>query len=100
MNTVQKLDAAKNYIKSHFAYKLGSNAAVYAYTENVADCITASEFMGDFAKDINCTVRYYNVNTGKQYEHIVDAYSASGGHIFCHILLNDQWVIYDASNLS
>lgn len=100
MSVVQKLNAAKNYIKSHFAYKLGSNAAVYAYTENVADCITASEFMGDFAKDINCTVRYYNVNTRKQYEYIVDAYSASDGHIFCHILLNDQWVIYDASNLS
>ena len=100
MSVVQKLNAAKNYIKSHFAYKLGSNAAVYAYTENVADCITASEFMGDFAKDINCTVRYYNVNTRKQYEYIVDAYSTSDGHIFCHILLNDQWVIYDASNLS
>lgn len=100
MSTVQKLDAAKDYIKSHFAYKLGSDAAVYAYKGNVADCITASEFMGDFAKDISCTVRYYNANTGKHYDYIVDAYSASGGHIFCHILLNDQWVIYDASNLS
>lgn len=100
MSVSQKLDAAKGYIKANFAYKLGSNAAVYAYKGNVADCITASEFMGDFAKDIGCTVRYYNQNTGKHYEYIVKAYSASGGHIFCHILLNDQWVIYDASNLS
>ena len=100
MSVSQKLDAAKGYIKANFAYKLGSDAAVYAYKGNVADCITASEFMGDFAKDIGCTVRYYNQNTGKHYEYIVEAYSASGGHIFCHILLNDQWVIYDASNLS
>ena len=77
MNTVQKLDACPRIILNHILHiNLVQMRAVYAYTENVADCITASEFMGDFAKDINCTVRYYNVNTGKQYEHIVDAYGA------------------------
>ena len=97
MNTVQKLDAAKDYIKSAFTYSnTDASSAVYAYKTKKADCITASELFGDFAKDSNVRVGYVNSNTGKIYDYLVDAVSASGGHVFNAVILNDNWVYYDA----
>ena len=65
MSLKEKMDAAKDYIQSHFVHKDGSDAAVSAYKGNLADCITASEFMGDFAKDANAKVQYGSTYTGK-----------------------------------
>lgn len=97
MSTVQKLDAAKDYIKSTFTYSnTDASSAVYAYKTKKADCITASELFGDFAKDSNVRVGYVNANTGKIYDYLVDAVSASGGHVFNAVILNDNWVYYDA----
>ena len=94
MNTVQKLDAAKDYIKSEFTYSNTDAAiAVYAYKTKKADCVTASELFGDFAKDLNVRVGYVNANTGKIYDYL--GY-AIGGHVFNAVLLNDNWVYYDA----
>ena len=96
MSVTQKLDAAKDYIKANFEYSNKSGSAVYAYKDKLADCITASELMGDFAKDLGLKVGYYNVRTGKIYDYLVESYSVSDGHICNMILLNGKWVEYDA----
>jgi Listeria-Bacteroides repeat domain (List_Bact_rpt) len=96
MSLKEKMDAAKDYIQSHFVHKDGSDAAVSAYKGNLADCITASEFMGDFAKDTNAKVQYGSTYTGKFYDYITSA-SSDGGHTFTRILINNEWVIYDAN---
>ena len=96
MSLKEKMDAAKDYIQSHFVHKDGSDAAVSAYKGNLADCITASEFMGDFAKDVNAKVQYGSTYTGKFYDYLVSA-SSDGGHTFTRILINNEWVIYDAN---
>ena len=96
MSLKEKMDAAKDYIQSHFVHKDGSDAAVSAYKGNLADCITASEFMGDFAKDANTKVQYGSTYTGKFYDYITAA-SSDGGHTFTRILINNEWVIYDAN---
>ncbi len=94
MSVVQKLDAAKDYIKSEFTYdNSNASAAVYAYKTKRIECTTASELFGDFAKDLNVRVGYVNSNTGKIYDYLVEAI---GGHVFNAVLLNDNWVYYDA----
>ena len=95
MSVTQKLDAAEHYIKTNFKYGNGG-LAVYAYKKKLADCITASEIMGDFAKDLGVKVGYKNVYTGKIYDYLVDAVSASDGHIHNVVMINGQWVKYDA----
>ena len=96
MNVTQKLDAARDYIRTNFKYSNKSGSAVYAYKNKLADCITSSEMMGDFAKDLGLKVGYYNVRTGKIYDYLVESYSVSDGHICNMIMLNGQWVEYDA----
>lgn len=97
MSTVQKLDAAKDYIKSTFTYsKTDASSAVYAYKTKKIECTTASELFGDFAKDLNVRVGYVNANTGKIYDYLGYAVSAADGHVFNAVLLNDNWVYYDA----
>ena len=96
MSLEEKMDAVKDYIQSHFVHKDGSDAAVSAYKGNLADCITASEFMGDFAKDVNAKVQYGSTYTGKFYDYLISA-SSDGGHTFTRILINNEWVIYDAN---
>ena len=95
MSVTQKLDAAEHYIKTNFKYGNGG-LAVYAYNKKLADCITASEIMGDFAKDLGVKVGYKNVYTGKIYDYLVEAVSASDGHIHNVVMINGQWVKYDA----
>ena len=98
MSVKEKLDAAQNYIKTNFTYKLGADGPVYAYnqTPKTADCTTASSFMGDFAKDLGCTVGYVNMTTDQVYNFMAEAMGAAGGHIFTVVKLNGQWVSYDA----
>ncbi|MFR8139454.1 MAG: Ig-like domain-containing protein [Blautia hansenii] len=90
-----KLDAAQNYIKTHFKYKNGAPQYVYAYAEGIADCFTASDFFGDFAKDAGAQVKYVSTHTGNMYDYIAHAVS-DGGHVENRVLLNGQWVNYDA----
>ena len=90
-----KLDAAQNYIKTHFKYKNGAPQYVYAYSEGIADCFTASHFFGDFAKDAGAQVKYVSTYTGKMHDYIGHAVSDSG-HVFNRVLLDGQWVNYDA----
>ena len=95
MTLKDKLDAAQNYIKTHFKYKNGAPQYVYAYAEGIADCITASDFFGYFAKDAGAQVKYVSSHTGNMYDYIADAVG-DGGHVFNRVLLNGQWVNYDA----
>lgn len=105
MSVVQKLDATKDYIKTNFKYGTEtqpdgykSYAAVYAWQEgyHFIDCISASELMGDFAKDLNLQVYYVNIRVDKQFEYLVDAVSVSDGHIFNVIIVDGQALTYDA----
>ena len=98
MSFVDKLNAAQNYIKTHFKYKNGAPEYIYAYSEGIADCFTASDFFGDFAKDAGAQVKYVSTHTGKMYDYIAYAVS-DGGHVFNRVLLNGSWVNYDASPL-
>ena len=95
MTLTEKLDAVKDYIKTNFTYKNGAPIAVYSYQLKLADCITASEYMGDFAKDLGCQVRYVSTRTGTYHEYLADA-TSDGGHTFTAILINGTWVSYDA----
>lgn len=105
MSVIQKLDAAKDYIKTNFKYGTEvqpdgykAYAAVYAWQEgyHFVDCITSSEFMGDFAKDLGLKVYYVNAALGKRFDYLVNAYSASDGHILNEIVVGDQLLVYDA----
>ena len=95
MSFVDKLNAAQNYIKTHFKYKNGAPEYIYAYSDGIADCFTASHFFGDFAKDAGAQVKYVSTYTGKMYDYIGYAVS-DGGHVFNRVLLSGQWVNYDA----
>ena len=95
MTLKDKLDAAQNYIKTHFKYKNGAPEHIYAYSEGIADCFTASDFFGDFAKDAGAQVKYVSSHTGNMYDYIAHAVS-DGGHVFNRVLLDGQWVNYDA----
>ncbi len=95
MNVTQKLDAARDYIRTNFKYGHGG-AKIYAYKTGLLDCTSASDIMGDMAKDLNLKVGYYNFRMGKIYDYLNAAVGASDGHICNMIMLNGQWVEYDA----
>ena len=96
MSVKEKCDAAKEYIKTNFTYKLGYCQGALIYEDKMCDCIGASNIMGDFAKDINCTVGYVNMGTDTVYTYLSDAVSAGGNHIFTVIQMNGTWESYDA----
>ena len=96
MSVKEKCDAAQNYIKTNFKYKAGYSQGYMIYEDKMCDCIGASNIMGDFAKDINCTVGYVNMGTDTVYTYLSDAVSAGGNHIFTVIQMNGTWESYDA----
>lgn len=96
MNVTQKLDAAKSYLKSNYRYG-SSGLKVYAYKSGSLDCISASDIFGDIAKDLGLQVKYYNERIGKAFDYIVESYSVSDGHIYNLVMIDGQWVRYDAS---
>lgn len=97
MSTVQKLDTAQNYIKTEFRYSNNNAAAaVYAYQTKKIDCFGASEIFGDFAKDLNLRVGYMDYATGKIYDYLADATAHMTGHMCNAVMLDGQWVRYDA----
>ena len=97
MSTVQKLDAAQNYIKTEFRYSNNNaSAAIYAYKTKKIDCFSASEIFGDFAKDLNLRVGYMDYATGTIYDYLADATAHMTGHMCNAVMLDGQWVRYDA----
>ena len=95
MSLKDKLDAACNYIKIEFSYKLGYCQAVLIYSDKMCDCFGSTEIFGDFAKDAGAQVKYASTYTGQMYDYLADAVS-NAGHLFNKVLLNGQWVNYDA----
>lgn len=95
MSLKDKMDAAKDYIKTEFSYKLGYCQAVLIYSDKACDCIGSSDLMGGFAKDAGAQVKYGSTRTGKYYDYLIDA-TTDGGHTFNSILINGKWEIYDA----
>lgn len=95
MSLKDKLDAACNYIKTEFSYKLGYGWAVFIYSDKMCDCFGSTEIFGDFAKDAGAQVKYVSTYTGQMYDYLADAVS-NAGHLFNRVLLNGQWVNYDA----
>lgn len=94
MSVSQKLDAARDYIKSNFEYTYDNgSSAVYAYKYKKVDCVGASEIFGDMAKDLKLQVGYVRASTGEIYDNLS---SAIGGHVYNAVMLNGQWVFYDA----
>lgn len=94
MSVTQKLDAAEHYIKTNFEYTYDNgSSAVYAYKYKKVDCVGASEIFGDMAKDLKLQVGYVRASTGEIYDNLS---SAIGGHVYNAVMLNGQWVFYDA----
>ena len=98
MSVVNKLDAAKNFIQSHYGYQNGAGAIINVYNGAVLDCYGATELMSDFAKDIGLSIKYVNAVSGHIFDYPVDAFS-EGGHVYPKILINENWVNYDATPL-
>ena len=97
MSVKEKCDTAKNYIKTNFVYSTKTAAAVYAYnTCKGIDCFTATEFMGDFAKDTNAQMKYANNGSSQMFDYFADAKVAGGNHTFNMIFIDGQWIPYDA----
>ena len=97
MSVKEKCDAAKNYIKTNFVYSTKTAAAVYAYnTCKGIDCFTATEFMGDFAKDAGAQMKYANNGSSQMFDYFSDAKVAGGNHTFNMIFIDGQWIPYDA----
>ena len=96
MSVVNKLDAAKNFIQSHYGYQNGAGAIINVYNGTVLDCYGATELMSDFAKDIGLSIKYVNAVSGHIFDYPVDAFS-EGGHVYPKILINGNWVNYDAT---
>ena len=94
MSVTQKLDAAEHYIKTNFEYTYDNgSSAVYAYKYKKVDCVGASEIFGDMTKDLKLQVGYVRASTGEIYDNLS---SAIGGHVYNAVMLNGQWVFYDA----
>ena len=55
-----------------------------------------AELCLDFAKDAGTVSQYGSTLTGQYYEYLVAA-SSAGGHTFNRILIDGDWVIYDAN---
>ena len=97
MSVKEKCDASKNYIKTNFVYSTKTAAAVYAYnTCKGIDCFTATEFMGDFAKDAGAQMKYANNGSSQMFDYFADAKVAGGNHTFNMIFIDGQWIPYDA----
>ena len=97
MSIKEKCDAAKNYIKTNFVYSTKTAAAVYPYnTCKGIDCFTATEFMGDFAKDAGAQMKYANNGSSQMFDYFADAKVAGGNHTFNMILIDGQWIPCDA----
>ena len=97
MSVKEKCDSAKNYIKTNFVYSTKTAAAVYAYnTCKGIDCFTATEFMGDFAKDAGAQMKYANNGSSQMFDYFADAKVAGGNHTFNMIFIDGQWIPYDA----
>ena len=97
MSIKEKCDAAKNYIKTNFVYSTKTAAAVYAYnTCKGIDCFTATEFMGDFAKDAGAQMKYANNGSSQMFDYFADAKVAGGNHTFNMIFIDGQWIPCDA----
>ena len=97
MSVKEKCDAAKNYIKTNFVYSTKTAAAVYAYnTCKGIDCFTATEFMGDFAKDAGAQMKYANNGSSQMFDYFADAKVAGGNHTFNMVYIDGQWTPYDA----
>ncbi|RHS93256.1 hypothetical protein DW904_21490 [Ruminococcus sp. AM42-11] len=97
MSLKDKMDAARDFIKTNYDYKNGSGAAVYVYNDKTLDCHSATEIMGDFAKDAGANVKYSNTTTGLHYDYFAD--SKAGRHTFNVIFIDGAWAPYDASPL-
>lgn len=95
MSLKDKMDAARDFIKTNYDYKNGSGAAVYVYNDKTLDCHSATEIMGDFAKDAKTQVKYGSTATGSYYDYLYEAKNA-GGHTFNGILIDGKWEMYDA----
>ncbi|MFR6523003.1 MAG: Ig-like domain-containing protein [Lachnospiraceae bacterium] len=98
MSVVNKLDAAKNFIQSHYGYQNGAGAIINVYNGAVLDCYGATELMSDFAKDIGLSIKYVNAVSGHIFDYPGYAFS-EGGHVYPRILINGNWVNYDATPL-
>ncbi|MGN0465379.1 MAG: Ig-like domain-containing protein, partial [Lachnospiraceae bacterium] len=60
------------------------------------DCFGASRLFGDMAKDLGLEVRYVDYATGTLYEDGADAASNSNGHMLNAVLIDGEWVYFDA----
>ena len=98
MSVVNKLDAAKDFIQSHYGYQNGASEIMNFYNGTVLDCYGATDLMSDFAKDIGLSIKYVNAVSGHVFDYPVDAFS-EGGHVYPRILINGNWVNYDATPL-
>ena len=96
MSIVDKLDAAKGFIQSHYGYQNGASEIMNFYNDTVLDCYGATDLMSDFAKDIGLSIKYVNAVSGHVFDYPVDAFS-EGGHVYPRILINGNWVNYDAT---
>lgn len=96
MSVKDKLDALHHYINTEFTFRLGYGNKYECYQDKMVDCVGASDFFGDMAKDLGVEVRYVDYHTGTIYEYLVDAASNSTGHTCNAVYLNGQWVMYDA----
>ena len=96
MSIKEKLDALHHYINTEFTFRLGYGNKYECYQDKMVDCVGASDFFGDMAKDLGVEVRYVDYHTGTMYEYLVDAASNSTGHTCNAVYLNGQWVMYDA----
>ena len=96
MSIKDKLDALHHYINTEFTFRLGYGNKYECYQDKMVDCVGASDFFGDMAKDLGVEVRYVDYHTGTIYEYLVDAASNSTGHTCNAVYLNGQWVMYDA----
>ena len=95
MSVKEKCDAVQDYIKTQFTYKSGYGQAVLIYNDKMCDCIGASDLMGGFAKDANAQIKYCSNRGTQPHDYLADA-TSEGGHTFTMILIDGEWVSYDA----
>ncbi len=96
MSVKEKLDAAKEYIKTHFTYGSPTESTWFVYEQTKANCTGASLLMYYFAKDINDVKVAYASATGVISEYIADVSSNMGNHMWVKVDYGEGWVDYDA----
>lgn len=109
MSIPEKLEAARMYIRNTFKYSYTKDYdGIYAWQETDKRCLQcagAAGMMGDFARDLGLSVKYYSHVNGQLFDVETSALDTTlepklenwRSHVSTAVYYNNTWNLYDAT---